>query len=143
MAVYELWKDAYLLSTDKSRLDHEAIAGFLFRAYWACRRPREVIERSIEHSLCFGIYAGDRQIGFARVVSDFSVFAYLCDVFIEEQYRGGGLGKWLVAAIMAHPDLQGLDRWTLATRDAHDLYRQFGWTELGSPHIWMEIHAPG
>jgi GNAT superfamily N-acetyltransferase len=143
MAVYELRKDGYLLSTDKSRLDHEAIARFLSRAYWASRRPHEVIERSIEHSLCFGMYAGDRQIGFARVVSDFSVFAYLCDVFIDEQYRGGGLGKWLVAGIMAHPDLQGLDRWTLATRDAHGLYRQLGWMELGSPHIWMEIHAPG
>ena len=142
MAVYELWKDSYLLSTDKSRLDREVIAGFLSRAYWSNHRPRAVVERSIEHSLCFGIYASDRQIGFARVISDFSVFAYLCDVFIDEAYRGIGLGKWLLAGIMGHPGLQGLERWTLATRDAHGLYRTCGWTELRSPHIWMEIHAP-
>jgi GNAT superfamily N-acetyltransferase len=139
---YEVRKNPYLLSTDKSLLDHEAIAGFLARAYWSSRRPREVIERSIEHSLCFGLYLGARQVGFARVVSDYAVFAYLCDVFIDEPYRGDGLGKWLLAGIMAHPDLQGLERWALATRDAHGLYRQFGWTALASPQIWMEIHSP-
>ncbi|MBI4675716.1 MAG: GNAT family N-acetyltransferase [Chloroflexi bacterium] len=126
-------------STDKTRLDLEAIVAFLARAYWAQGRTREVIARSIQNSICFGLYDGDKQIGFARVISDRATFAYLCDVYIADECRGRGLGKWLMEVVMAHPELQGLRRWTLATRAAHGLYRQFGWTELKSPERWMEI----
>ncbi len=139
VTVYELHRGEYTISTEKSRLDMEAIVAFLGRAYWAQGRPRNAIARSIENSLCFGLYAGERQVGFARVITDYAIFAYLCDVFIDEQCRGNGLGKWLMSAIMGHPDLQGLRRWLLATRDAHGLYKQFGWTELREPGRWMEV----
>lgn len=97
-----------------------------------------MIERSIQHSLNFGVYDGERQVGFARVVTDQAIFAYLCDVFIHEDYRGQSLGKWMMECIFAHPDLQGLRRWCLLTRDAHGLYQQFGFTELSDPPRWME-----
>lgn len=142
MACYEVHRGEFTISTEKARLQSDAIVAFLSRAYWAQGRTRDVIERSIAHSLCFGLYASDRQVGFARVVTDGATFAYLCDVFVDEQHRGQGLGKWLMAAVMGHPDLQGLRRWTLATRDAHGLYRQFGWTELRNPERWMEIYNP-
>lgn len=131
-------RDNLTISDDPSRLDIDAICDFLSRAYWADKRPRELIERSIKHSLNFGVYDGKRQIGFARVVSDQATFAYLCDVFIHEDYRGKSLGKWMMECIMAHPDLQGLRRWCLLTRDAHGLYKQFGFTELSDPSRWME-----
>jgi GNAT superfamily N-acetyltransferase len=139
---YELHRGEFTISTEKARLQLDVIAAFLSRAYWAQRRARPAIERSVEHSLCFGLYDGERQIGFARVVTDCSTFAYLCDVFIDESYRGRGLGKWLMSAVMDHPDLQGLRRWILATRDAHGLYKQFGWTELKDPGRWMEVYNP-
>jgi GNAT superfamily N-acetyltransferase len=142
MPPYELHQSEFTISTETARLQMDAIVAFLSRSYWAQGRTRDVIERSIEHSLCFGLYAADRQIGFARVVTDRATFAYLCDVFVDESYRGQGLGKWLMAAVMNHPDLQGLRRWTLATRDAHGLYRQFGWTELKNPGRWMEVYNP-
>ena len=131
-------KDKFTISDDVSRLDIDAICDFLSRAYWADKRPRHLIERSIKHSLNFGVYDGGRQIGFARVVTDHSTFAYLCDVFIREEYRGHSLGKWMMECVMTHPDLQGLRRWSLATRDAHGLYQQFGFTELSDPSLWME-----
>jgi N-acetylglutamate synthase-like GNAT family acetyltransferase len=134
----EFKKDRFTISDDVSRLDIDAICDFLSRAYWADKRPRRLIERSIKHSLNFGVYDGERQIGFARVVTDYVTFAYLCDVFIHEEYRGHSLGKWMMDCIMAHPDLQGLRRWSLATRDAHGLYQQFGFTELSDPSLWME-----
>lgn len=140
--IIEVHKEDFTISTDPSRLDRDAIAGFLARAYWASGRPRERTERALDHSLVFGLYHGDRQIGLARVVSDYAIFAYLCDVFIHEDYRARGLGKWLIATVMSHPDLQGLRRWTLATRDAHGLYRQFGWHDLQSPEKWMELFRP-
>lgn len=135
-------RDGFTISTDKARLDIEAIIMFLADAYWAQGRTREVIARSIQNSICFGMYDGDRQIGFARVISDCATFARLCDIYIAEEYRGRGLGKWFMAVVMAHPELQGLARWSLATRDAHDFYRQFGWSELKSPERWMEIFNP-
>ena len=138
----ETHKDNFTISTDPARLDLDAICDFLTRAYWAKGRPRERTERAIGNSLVFGLYDGDKQIGLARVVSDYAVFAYLCDVFIHEEYRAQGLGKWLMQTVMSHPDLQGLRRWTLATRDAHELYRQFGWEDLQSPANWMEILRP-
>jgi len=138
----ETHKDNFTISTDPARLDLDAICDFLTRAYWAKGRPRERTERAIGNSLVFGLYDGDKQIGLARIVSDYAVFAYLCDVFIHEEYRAQGLGKWLMQTVMSHPDLQGLRRWTLATRDAHELYRQFGWEDLQSPDNWMEILRP-
>jgi len=138
----ETYKDNFTISTDPARLNVDAICDFLTRAYWALGRPRERTERALNNSLVFGLYDGEKQIGLARVVSDYAIFAYLCDVFIHEDYRAHGLGKWLIETVMSHPDLQGLRRWTLATRDAHELYRQFGWDDLQSPDKWMEILHP-
>lgn len=140
--IIRIQKDNFTISTDPTKLDLDAIAEMLTRAYWASGRPRERTERAIKNSLVFGLYAGDKQIGLARVVSDYAVFAYLCDVFIHEDYRSHGLGKWLIETVMTHPDLQGLRRWTLATSDAHGLYRQFGWNDLQNPDKWMEILRP-
>jgi GNAT superfamily N-acetyltransferase len=133
----ETQKDDYAISTDPARLDIDAIATMLTRAYWAQGRTREMIARYVQHSLVFGIYHGEKQIGLARIVSDYTTFAWLCDVFIHEDHRGKGLGKWLMETIHGHPDLQGLRRWMLATRDAHGLYEQFGWTPLDNPEYWM------
>lgn len=138
----ETQRDTFTISTDPSRLDLDVICDFLTRAYWATGRPRERTERALKHSLVFGLYDGSRQIGLARVVSDYAVFAYLCDVFIHEDYRGRGLGKWLMETVMSHPDLQGLRRWTLATSDAHGLYRQFGFDAPTKPESWMEMFRP-
>jgi GNAT superfamily N-acetyltransferase len=132
----------YAISTDPARLDVDAIHAYLTRSYWAEGIPIDVVRRSIAGSLCFGLYHGERQVGFARVISDRATFAYLADVYVLEEHRGRGLGVWLVGFIMRHPDLQGLRRWSLATRDAHELYRKFGWTELKSPDRWMERHFP-
>ena len=140
--IIEVQKDNFTISTDPARLDLDAMADMLTRAYWAKGRPRERTERAISNSLVFGVYEGEKQIGMARVVSDYAIFAYLCDVFIHEDYRAHGIGKWLMETVMGHPDLQGLRRWTLATRDAHGLYRQFGWDALQSPEKWMEILHP-
>jgi len=140
--LFETHKEQFTISTDPARLDMDAIAEMLTRAYWAVGRPRERTERAIANSLVFGLYDGAKQIGLARIVSDYAVFAYLCDVFIHEEYRAHGLGKWLIETVMSHPDLQGLRRWTLATRDAHELYRQFGWDDLQNPERWMQILHP-
>jgi GNAT superfamily N-acetyltransferase len=131
-------RDGYLISTDSSMLDLEVVHGFLRRSYWAAGVPENVVRRSIENSLCFGVYRGEEQAGFARVVTDRATFAYLADVFVLEEHRGRGIGKWLVEVILSHPDLQGLRRWMLATRDAHDLYRRYAFTELARPGIFME-----
>jgi GNAT superfamily N-acetyltransferase len=136
--IIEAQRDTFTISTDPARLDIDAIADMLTRAYWAKGRTRDVIARYIEHSLTFGVYDGNRQIGLARLVTDYTTFAWLCDVFIHEEYRGQGFGRWLMETIHAHPDLQGLRRWLLATRDAHGLYGQFGWTPLANPERWME-----
>ena len=131
-------RDGYLISTDASMLDLEVVHGYLSRSYWAAGVPEDVVRRSIENSLCFGVYRGEEQAGFARVVTDRATFAYLADVFVLEEHRGRGIGKWLVEVILSHPDLQGLRRWMLATRDAHDLYRRYAFTELARPRIFME-----
>jgi GNAT superfamily N-acetyltransferase len=131
-------RDGYLISTDASMLDLEVVHGYLSRSYWAAGVPEDVVRRSIENSLCFGVYRGEEQAGFARVVTDRATFAYLADVFVLEEHRGQGIGKWLVEVILSHPDLQGLRRWMLATRDAHDLYRRYAFTELARPGIFME-----
>jgi len=141
--VAEFQRNGFLISTDRARLDLNVIHGFLTNCYWAKGIPREVVERSIEHSLCFGAYDGSAQIGFARVVSDFATVAYLGDVFILESHRGRGLSKWMMECIMAHPLLQDLRRWILLTRDAHGLYSQFGFTPLQKTDRYMELHRPG
>ncbi len=128
-----------VVTTDRSRLDLDVIHGFLTTSYWARGIPRETVARSMEHSLCFGAFDEGRQIGFARVVSDRATFAYICDVFALESHRGSGVGKSLMAAIMSHPELQGLRRWTLFTRDAHGLYRQFGFGAAAHPERLMEV----
>ena len=128
-----------VVTTDRSRLDLDVIHGFLTTSYWARGVPREIVARSMEHSLCFGAFEKGRQVGFARVISDRATFAYICDVFALESHRGHGVGKSLMAAIMSHPELQGLRRWTLFTRDAHGLYRQFGFGDAGHPERLMEV----
>ena len=147
----------FLVSTDRSRLDLGVIHGFLTNCYWAKGIPRETVARSLEHSLCFGIYdesgsnvaglanatrPGARQVGFGRVVSDFATFAYLADVFVLETHRERGLCKFLMECITQHPALQGLRRWILLTRDAHGLYKNFGFTPLKSADRYMELHRP-
>jgi GNAT superfamily N-acetyltransferase len=132
----------YLISTDKSRLNVELVREFLKLSYWASGIPDEIVRRSIENSLVFGVYAGDEQVGFARVVTDYATFAYLADVFVLEAHRGRGLGKWMMEVIISHPRLQGFRRWMLATRDAHELYRKYGFAELERPGIFMEIVVP-
>jgi GNAT superfamily N-acetyltransferase len=137
--IIEVKKDNFTISTDPSRLDVDAIANMLTRAYWALGRPRERTEHALANSLAFGVYDGEKQIGIARIISDYAIFAYLCDVFIHEDYRGHGLGKFLMETVKTHPDLQGLRRWVLATHDAHGLYKQYGFTPLENPNNWMEI----
>jgi GNAT superfamily N-acetyltransferase len=130
------------VSTDLARLDLAMVHNFLANSYWAAGIPFETVQRSVQHSICFGVYKAGTQVGFARVISDRATFAYVADVFILPDYRGQGLSKWLMECIMAHPDLQGLRRWALVTRDAHGLYRHFGFMELESPERWMERHDP-
>ena len=133
----------FVISTDKARLDVEVIQRFLSeKSYWAKTRTIEQTRRAIENSICFGVYTSERQIGFARVVSDCATFAYIGDVFVIEEFRGRGLSKWLMETIVSHPDLQNLRRWLLATKDAHGLYEQFGFASLRFPERWMERTAP-
>ena len=134
----EIHRDQFTISTDPARLDIDSIVDMLSRAYWAVGRPRERTERAIRNSLVFGVYNGEKQIGMARVVTDYSIFAYLCDVFIHEDYRGHGLGKWLIKTIMEHPDLVEMRRWVLVTNDAHGLYRQYGFTSIDDLEHWMQ-----
>jgi GNAT superfamily N-acetyltransferase len=141
-APIRLEREGYRISTDPSELDLGVIHGYLKESYWAAGVPEEVVRRSIENSLCFGVYRDGEQVGFARVITDRATFAYLADVFVLEEHRGRELGKWLVEVILSHPDLQGLRRWMLATRDAHDLYRRYGFAGLGRPEIFMEIVSP-
>jgi N-acetylglutamate synthase-like GNAT family acetyltransferase len=136
--IIETYRDNFTISTDPARLDIDVICDFLTRAYWANTRPREHTKRALQNSLVFGVYDDDEQIGLARVVSDYSIFAYLCDVFIHEDYRARGLGKWLIQTIMEHPDLKDIRRWVLVTNDAHELYKQFGFTSIEDPEHWMQ-----
>jgi GNAT superfamily N-acetyltransferase len=135
-------KDNYSITTEKIKLDIDFIHQFLTRSYWAEGISKEIVAKSIEGSLCFGVFDGNRQVGFARMITDGGTFAYLADVFIEKNYRGKGLSKWLMQIIMSHPELQGLRRILLATKDAHGLYSQFGFAPLNNPERWMQIHNP-
>jgi GNAT superfamily N-acetyltransferase len=140
----ESWeRGEYLITTDRSRLDIALIHDFLANeSYWAVGRSVEVVKRSIDNSLCFGIYRNTQQVGFARVVTDFATFAWLADVFIVSEHRGRGLAKWLMEVILVHPELQGFRRWVLATKDAHSLYTQFGFIPLHRPQRWLERPDP-
>jgi GNAT superfamily N-acetyltransferase len=141
--IVEHRRDEFLVSTDLARLDLDVIHGFLTNCYWAKGVPREVVARSIEHALCFGVYDGSgAQVGFARVISDFATIAYVGDVFVLDTYRGRGLGKWLMECITQHSALQGLRRWILTTRDAHALYAQVGFKPVKFPERYMELHDP-
>jgi len=139
MDLFETQRNGFMISTDKAKLDIAAIHEFLSqRSYWAEGRPLDVLEDAIANSLCFGVYDGGRQAGFARVVTDFATFAWLCDVFVLEDYRARGLGKWLIETISTHPALANLRLFVLATRDTHELYRRYGGFEaLPSPEFWM------
>jgi len=139
--IIEYHRGEFLLSTDPKRLDVNLIHSFLTDCYWAQGIPLEVVKRSIQNSFCFGVYTDGKQVGFARVISDFATYAYIGDVFVLESFRGHGLGKWIMRSIMQHPKLQGLRRWSLLTRDAHGLYAQFGFTPVEVPDRYMEIHA--
>ena len=140
--IFETQHEQFIISTDPERLDMDAICDFLRRAYWANLRPREYTERAYQNSLVFGLYNGEKQIGMARVVSDYSIFAYLCDVFIHEDFRAHGLGKWLMQSILDHPELKDVRRWVLVTNDAHGLYKQYGFTSLEDPEHWMQKFTP-
>lgn len=139
---YEWKQGEYTISTDRARIDLKIVHSFLTESYWAAGVPFEVVKRSIENSLAFGLYKGERQVGFARVITDYATFAYLADVFVLEEFRGEGLGHWLVRTIISHTELQELRRWMLATRDAHWLYQTVGFSNLKGPERWMEKHYP-
>jgi GNAT superfamily N-acetyltransferase len=131
--------DGYVISTDPARLDLDGMQRFLERSYWAGGIPRDLMERALANSLPFGIYDANGQVGFARVISDHATFGYLADVFVLPAHRGKGLSKWLMECVLAHPELQGFRRWVLVTRDAHGLYRHFGFHELEQPDRYMEL----
>ena len=142
MKSVEYSRGEFTVSTDPSRLNLNFVHDFLAGSYWAKDIPRDVFVKSVENSLCFGVYEGPRQIGFARVITDYATFAYLADVFIIESHRGRGLANFLMECIVQHPQLQRLRRWILATRDAHQLYAKFGFRPLGRPDRFMELHNP-
>ena len=138
----EWTREEFTVSDDAARLDRDVIERFLTGSYWAKNIPSATLDKSLRNSLCFALLEGGRQIGFARVVSDRATFAYLADVFVLPEFRGRGLATWLLTCVLAHPELQGLRRWVLATRDAHGLYRKLGFTPLKRPDIFMERHDP-
>lgn len=138
-----VYKDAYCISTDPAALDLQAVHRFLStEAYWSINIPFEKVKKAAAHSLVFGLYHHQQQAGYTRIISDYTSFAYLADVFVLPEHRGKGLSKWMMQTITAHPQLQGLRRWVLATQDAHGLYRQFGFTPMAIPERWMERHQP-
>jgi GNAT superfamily N-acetyltransferase len=143
MEVIAQHRGDYTISTDNSKLDLPFIHGFLSReAYWSKNIPYEVVQTAANNSLNFGVYHKNRQIGYARVITDYATIAYLGDVFIIQEFRGQGISKWMLENVMNHPGLQGLRRWILLTSDAHELYKKYGWTEIARPEKWMEKHDP-
>jgi len=140
--IHERHAGDILVSTDQARLDLDTVHAFLAGSYWAAGIPRQVMERSIRHSICFGAFDRGRQVGFARVISDRATFAYVADVFVLDSHRGRGIGKQIMAAVTSHPELQNLRLWTLFTRDAHGLYRQSGFREARYLDRLMERRQP-
>ncbi len=135
----EVQQDEFLISSDPALLDLEAIFYFLEQTYWGRNRSREVMRKALQNSFCFGVYRNREQIGFARVITDFATYAYLADVYILEPFRKKGLGRRLIQIILGHPELKGIRRWALITRDAQDLYKSVGFRELENPERHMEI----
>jgi N-acetylglutamate synthase-like GNAT family acetyltransferase len=140
--IKNLQNEDYLIDTNKNKLQMDVIHSYLSRSYWSAGIAQTLVEKSIKHSFCFGVYCHNEQVGFARLITDYCSFAYLADVFILEEHRGKGLSKWLMHVIVNHPDLQTLRRWNLTTADAHGLYKQFGFTALKKPDVYMEMHFP-
>ena len=143
MSIEQYERGTYVVSTDPERLDAQAIHAYLSTSYWAESIPLEVVERSLQRSLCFGLYAPEGQVGFVRVVTDQATFAYVCDVYVLPNHRGQGIGRWLMECVLRSPQLQGLRRWMLVTRDADGLYEQVGFRPLAEPARVMEITRPG
>lgn len=143
MQIINEQKNDYLITTDRSKLELKIIHNYLAKeSYWCRNIPFEVFKKSSDNSLNFGLFYKERQIGYARVITDYATVAYLGDVFVLKEFRGQGLSKWLLGIVMSHPDLQGLRRWILLTKDAHSLYKKFGWKNIASPELWMEKHNP-
>ncbi len=140
--ILEEHRGNFTVTSDLSRMDLNVVHGYLSRAYWCEGLPRETLEQAMRSSICFGVFEGEKQVGFARVVSDRTTFAYVCDVFVLESHQGKGLGTWLMQCVVRHPELQGLRRWHLTTRDAHSLYRKVGFTLLSKPERHMEVFTP-
>ena len=138
----EWTKDDFVISTDKNIIDLDYVHGFLAQSYWAKNIPKDTLRRSVRGSICFSILHGNKQVGFARVITDEATFAYLADVFVDEKFRGKGLSRWLVKCVLEHPSLQGLRRFLLATRDAHGLYEKMGFKRIEDSTPWMQIHWP-
>lgn len=133
-------KDEFSISTDFKKIDINAVISLLSQSYWANSRKKDVIIKSLENSLCFSLFHKDTQIGLIRVITDYTTFAYLCDVIIAKEYRHNGLGSWFLECVFKHPDLQNLSNWFLATKDAHKFYEKFGFTSLTKPQKFMEMH---
>jgi GNAT superfamily N-acetyltransferase len=143
VGIEQYQRGAYVISTAPERLDVQAIHAYLSGSYWAESIPFEVVERALRGSLCFGLYAPEGQVGLARIITDHATFAYVCDVYVLPHHRGQGLGRWLMECVLGSPQLQGLRRWMLVTRDAHGLYQQVGFRPLAAPTRVMEIARPG
>jgi GNAT superfamily N-acetyltransferase len=141
-AMMEWTRGPYVISTDGGRIDIEAVHAFLTQAYWSVGISYDVVRRAVEHSLCFGLFHEGRQIGFARVLTDYSKFAYLSDVYVLPEYRGQGLGRWLIQVVFGHPELKDFN-WMLCTRDAHGLYQQEGFVPLPNPEMYMVKKSRG
>jgi GNAT superfamily N-acetyltransferase len=142
MGHFERQRGKFCISTDPGRQDVKAVHAYLSRSYWAEGIPEDIVAKSFKGSLCFGLFDGDRQIGLARVITDKATFAYLCDVYVLEDYQRSGLGQWMIEAVCSHPDLQNLRRFSLVTRDAHGLYAKLGFKPLKDPSRHMEIARP-
>jgi GNAT superfamily N-acetyltransferase len=140
--VWEARRGEFLVSTDPARLNLDAVYAYLSRAYWCEGIPRQTVERALRQSLCFSLLEGERQIGLVRVITDYTTFAYLCDVYVLESHQGRGLGTWMMQCVVEHPELQGLRRWHLTTRDAHALYHKVGFVPLSKPERHMEVFTP-
>jgi len=143
VSAFERSQDTFRITTDVAAMDLDAIHAYLTRSYWSEGISKELVAKAMAGSLCFGLLDGRRQVGFARVITDRATYAYLCDVYVLEEYQGRGLGTWLMREVMTHPSLQGLRRFGLVTRDAHGLYEKCGFTALANPPGHMEIARPG
>lgn len=132
-------KDDFYVTTDNRKIDLDAVCALLSQSYWANTRTKDVVIKSLENSLCFSLFHCEKQIGLIRVITDLATFAYLCDVIIDQEYRHGGIGTWFMGCVFEYPDLKDLRRWCLLTRDAHEFYKKFGFSNLDNPEKYMEI----